>query len=369
MVDFVKQHWTYILGALLLHAVFAGIFGLTMLNIDGTPKTDLFGNQSDVFNLEDVTNLAHVFTGYAADVADVNTTTVAWETFAIREPIYARRPMTVVRGLHSNTAISFLGTTIPANTGAEDKLRIALDTLCNHPNVGPFFAKAMIKHLVMSNPSPAYVGRVAATFNDNGAGVRGDLKAVWTAIFTDAEARALPDAVTGGKLREPIVRFVQWARTAEVATSTGQWGIPDLSSMQSLGQSPLRSPSVFNFFRPGYIPPNTAMADRKMVAPEFQIVNETTTAGYLNFMLGAVTSGVNDVKPQYTALLAKADDAAALVSALNLRLTANQLSPATVTLIQTAVAGLPATTDAQKLNRVQAAVYLTMAAPEYLIQK
>lgn len=343
--------------------------GLTMLNIDGTPKTDLFGNQSDVFNLEDVTNLAHVFTGYAADVADVNTTTVAWETFAIREPIYARRPMTVVRGLHSNTAISFLGTTIPANTGAEDKLRIALDTLCNHPNVGPFFAKAMIKHLVMSNPSPAYVGRVAATFNDNGAGVRGDLKAVWTAIFTDAEARALPDAVTGGKLREPIVRFVQWARTAEVATSTGQWGIPDLSSMQSLGQSPLRSPSVFNFFRPGYIPPNTAMADRKMVAPEFQIVNETTTAGYLNFMLGAVTSGVNDVKPQYTALLAKADDAAALVSALNLRLTANQLSPATVTLIQTAVAGLPATTDAQKLNRVQAAVYLTMAAPEYLIQK
>lgn len=343
--------------------------GLTMLNIDGTPKTDLFGNQSDVFKLDDVTNLAHVFTGYAADVANVPTTSVSWETFAIRDPMYARRPMIVVRGAHSTESVSFLGTTIPANTVAETALKIALDTLCNHPNVGPFFASAMIKLLVSSNPSPAYVGRVAAAFNDNGAGVRGDLKAVWTAIFTDAEARTLPDAVTGGKLREPIVRFAQWARTAEVATSTGKWSIADLSGMQSLGQSPLRSPSVFNFFRPGYVPPNTAMADRKMVAPEFQIVNETTTAGYLNFMLSAVKSGVNDVKPQYTALMAKADDAVGLVSALNLRLTANQLSAATVTVIQTAVAGLPATTDSQKLNRVQAATFLTLAAPEYLIQK
>jgi uncharacterized protein (DUF1800 family) len=343
--------------------------GLTMLNNNGTPKTDVFGNQSDTFKQDDVTNLSHVFTGYAADVAGMTTTTVAWESFAVREPAYARKPMIVVRGDHSPAGVSFLGTTIPANTPAEDALRTALDTLCNHPNVGPFFAAAMIKRLVTSNPSPAYIGRVAAAFNNNGAGVRGDLKAVWTAIFTDVEARALPDATTGGKLREPIVRFVQWARTADVATTTGNWAIADLSSMQSLGQSPLRSPSVFNFFRPGYIPPNTVMADKRMVAPEFQIVNETTTAGYLNFMLTAVQSGVNDVKPQYSSLLPKADDAAGLVAAINLRVTGNQLSSATTTLIQSAVAGLPATTDAQKLTRVQAAVYLTMASPEYLIQK
>jgi hypothetical protein len=111
------------------------------------------------------------------------------------------------------------------------------------------------------------------------------------------------------------------------------------------------------------------MADKGLVAPEFQIVNETTTAGYLNFMLNAVKSGINDMKPQYTALLSRADDAAALVAALNLRMAANQLSSATVTLIQTAVAGLPATTDTQKLTRVQAAIYLTLASPEYLIQK
>jgi uncharacterized protein (DUF1800 family) len=343
--------------------------GLTTLNTDGSPKTDLFGNHSDTYTQDDVANLAHVFTGYTADVTGMTVTTVPWESFAVREPAYARKPMMVINGEHSNQQVTFLGTTIPASTPAATALKTALDTLFDHPNVGPFFARAMIKQLVMSNPSPAYVGRVAAAFNDNGSGVRGDLKAFWTAIFTDAEARTLPDAVTGGKLREPIARFVQWARTAEVTTTAGSWTIGDLSGMQSLGQSPLRSPSVFNFFRPGYMPPNTAMADKGLVAPEFQIVNETTTAGYLNFMLGAVKSGVNDVKPQYGALLAKADDAAALVSALNLRLTANQLSPATVTLIQTAVAGLAATTDAQKLNRVQAAVYLTMAAPEYLIQK
>jgi uncharacterized protein (DUF1800 family) len=343
--------------------------GLTMLNNDGTPKTDLFGSQSDTFKQDDVTNLSHVFSGYAADVAGMATTTVPWESFAVREPTYARRPMIVVRGDHSPAAVSFLGTTIAANTPAENALKTSLDTLCNHPNVGPFFASAMIKRLVTSNPSPAYVGRVAAAFNDNGSGVRGDLKAVWTAIFTDAEARALPDAATGGKLREPIVRFVQWARTAEVATTTGKWAIADLSSMQSLGQSPLRSPSVFNFFRPGYVPPNTAMADKGMVAPEFQIVNETTTAGYLNFMLTAVQSGVNDVKPQYSSLVSKADDAAGLVAAINLRITGNQMSSATTNLIQTAIAALPATTDAQKQTRVQAAVYLTMASPEYLIQK
>jgi uncharacterized protein (DUF1800 family) len=343
--------------------------GLTTLNTDGTPKTDLFGNRSDTYTQDDVANLAHVFTGYTADVTGMNVTTVAWESFAVREPAYARKPLMVINGDHSTAQVSFLGTTIPANTPASTALKTALDTIFNHPNVGPFFAKAMIKQLVTSNPSPAYVGRVAAAFNDNGSGVRGDLKAVWTAILTDSEARALPDAVTGGKLREPIMRFVQWARTAEVSTASGVWGIGDLSSMQSLGQSPLRSPSVFNFFRPGYMPPNTAMADKGLVAPEFQIVNETTTAGYLNFMLNSVKSGVNDVKPQYTSLLQKADDVAALVGAVNLRMTGNQLSPATVTLIQTAVSGLPATTDAQKQTRVQAALFLTLAAPEYLIQK
>ena len=124
---------------------------------------------------------------------------------------------------HSNLAVSFLGTNIPANTPGPEALRIALDRLFNHANTGPFFARQMIQRLVTSNPSPAYVGRVAAAFANNGAGVRGDLKAVWTAILTDTEARTLPGAADtlSGKLREPVVRLVQWARTVGITSTNG----------------------------------------------------------------------------------------------------------------------------------------------------
>lgn len=343
--------------------------GLIQLNTDGTPKTELLtGRTIDTYSQSDVENLAHVFTGYVPDFSNIQTTTVSWEPIPVRDPAYARRAMANDTVGHSTAAASFLGASIPANTAAAPALKTALDTLFNHPNVGPFFATAMIKRLVSSNPSPAYVERVAKAFNDNGSGVRGDLKAFWTALLTDNEARATLTA-NSGKLREPIVRFAQWARMAEVASATGAWAIPNLSPMQQLGQSPLRAASVFNFFRPGYVPPNTEIASRKMEAPEFQLVNESTTAGYLNFMLTSVRSGVQDVKPQYTTLLGKATDAAALVAALNLRMTGSQLSATTVTTIQNAVGSLPANSDSEKLTRVQAAIYLVLASPEYLIQK
>ena len=199
--------------------------------------------------------------------------------------------------------MNFLGAKIPANTPGPDALHIALDRLFNHANTGPFFARQMIQRLVTSNPTPAYVRRVAAVFANNGAGVRGDLKAVWTAILTDAEARALPAArdTLSGKLREPIVRFVQWARTVGVTSDNGEYEITICPTpTPSLGQSPLRSPSVFNFFRPGYVPPNTAIATAGKVAPEFQLHNETTTAGYINFMQCVTRGGYNDVKPDAT---------------------------------------------------------------------
>jgi uncharacterized protein (DUF1800 family) len=187
----------------------------------------------------------------------------------------------------------------------------------------------MIQRLVTSNPTPEYVGRVAAAFADNGSGVRGDLKAVWTAILTDTEARTAPGAgdALSGKLREPVVRFVQWARTVGFTSSDGDYEIYDLSgSDTSLGQSPLRSPSVFNFFRPGYVPPNTAIANAGKQAPEFQLLNETTTAGYINFLTWVIRGGYNDVRPNYASLLLIAHDVPAVVAWLNLRLTANQLS-------------------------------------------
>ncbi len=175
-----------------------------------------------------------MFTGYDWDyLANGGTfTNVAWHDYDVPNTRFATNPMWFNPANHSNLAVTFLGTTIPANTPGPEALRIALDRLFNHANTGPFFARQMIQRLVTSNPSPAYVGRVAAVFANNGAGMRGDLKAVWTAILTDTEARSAPGPsdTLSGKLREPVVRFVQWART--VGIDVHQRRLPDLRSVR-----------------------------------------------------------------------------------------------------------------------------------------
>jgi uncharacterized protein (DUF1800 family) len=351
--------------------------GLYELNADGTHRLDANNQPIETYGQSDITNLARVFTGYDWDYfANGGTfTNVAWHDYDVPNTRFATNPMWFNPAAHSNLEVTFLGTTIPANTAGSEALRIALDRLFNHPNAGPFFARQMIQRLVTSNPSPAYVGRVAAAFANNGAGVRGDLKAVWTAILTDAEARTAPAAsdTLGGKLREPVVRFVQWARTVGINSSNGAYEIYDLSaSDHALGQSPLRSPSVFNFFRPGYVPPNTAIATAGKQAPEFQLLNETTTAGYVNFMQWVSRGGYNDVRPTYTYLLGIAHDAAAVVAWLNLRMSANQLSADTLATVRAVINAFnvtAATPENTKLDMLATACLLIMASPEYLVQK
>jgi uncharacterized protein (DUF1800 family) len=351
--------------------------GLYELNADGTLRLDANNNPIETYGQSDITNLARVFTGYDWDYLanGGNFTNVAWHDYDVPNTRFATNKMWFNPANHSNLAVTFLGTTIPANTPGPEALRIALDRLFNHANTGPFFARQMIQRLVTSNPSPAYVGRVAAVFANNGSGVRGDLKAVWTAILNDTEARTLPGAsdTLSGKLREPVVRFVQWARTVDITSTDNEWIIYDLSgSDSSLGQSPLRSPSVFNFFRPGYVPPNTAIATAAKQAPEFQILNETTTAGYLNFMQNATRNGYTNVKPNYTAMLPIAHDVPAVIAYLNLRLTANQLSAQTLAVLQAVLAAFNITVttpDANKLNMLATACFLILASPEYLVQK
>ncbi len=238
----------------------------------------------------------------------------------------------------------------------------------------------MIQRLVTSNPSPAYVQRVATVFSNNGAGLRGDLARVFAAILQDDEARG-PAGLTAtefGKLREPILRFVQWGRTFGISSGSGTWKIGDLSNAGTqLGQSPLRAPSVFNFFRPGYVPPSTALS-AGAVAPEFQLVTESSVGGYLNYMMGVISNGLNsnDISAAYTGELAVADDPAALVRRVSLMLCAGQLSAANQTLIATALAATSITSGGSangnltlRKNRVYAAVLMVMASAEYLIQK
>ena len=362
--------------------------GLVQLNIDGTPELS-GGRPIDSYGQSDVTNLARVFTGYDFDTSDG--VRIPVDTYTIESRAFARKPMSFNASRHSNLAATFLGTTIPANTPGRTALTTALDTLFNHPNVGPFFARQMIQRLVTSNPSPAYVAHVARAFNDNGKGVRGDLKAVWAAILQHDEARdpRSPANTTFGKLREPMVRFVQWARTFGAQSAAGSWKIFELNNSSSqLGQSPLRAPSVFNFFRPGYVPPGTSLSDSGATAPEFQLVNETTVGGYLNFMQGVIERGINcpnpavpqaaynnylyDVKATYARELALVTDANALINHLSLVLCAGQLSSESRGYMLTALNATnvtSASTADVKLRRVYAAVLMVMACPEYLIQK
>jgi uncharacterized protein (DUF1800 family) len=332
--------------------------GLYHLNTDGSLKLQN-GAPIETYELEDIQGLAKVFTGWDFDSVVTDT------------PYHHSRPMTLIASRHSSSEKRFLGTVIAAGTDGRSSLRLALDTLAAHPNVGPFIGAQLIQRLVTSNPSAAYVGRVAAVFNNNGAGVRGDLNAVVRAILLDAEARALPSNAVAGKLREPIVRLTQWARAFGVTSPVNQdWGLGNLSNAATaLGQSPLRSGSVFNFFRPGYVPPNTMLASQKMVAPEFQITNETSVVGYLNYMQGRINSTTGDIVPDYTQELALIDQPAVLLDRLNLVLAAGSLSVATVASIVTAVSSIATTSDAGRKNRLYAAILLVMAAPEYVVQK
>lgn len=368
--------------------------GLYLLNLDGTAKLDANGAKIESYTQSDVTNIARVFTGYDFDARDSERITPVGETYSIAGRQFTSRPMSLTASKHSTLASTFLGTTIPANTPGAAALKTALDVLFNHPNVGPFFGRQMIQRFVTSNPSPAYVARVASAFNNNGAGVRGDLKAVWTAIFLDDEARdnASVSNLSFGKLREPMLRFIQWGRTFGIASAQNSWKMFSLSnSANQLGQSPLQSPSVFNFFRPGFVPPGTSLATSQTTAPEFQIVNETSVGGYLNFMQNVIRAGVYcpepsvphaaytnylpDIQAAYTLELALSADATALVKRINLLMAAGKVTVANQTLIINAIASMSVnSTNAttllnQKKDRVAAAVFMVMACSEYLIQK
>jgi len=174
----------------------------------------------------------------------------------------------------------------------------------------------------------------------------------------------------GGKLREPMLRFLAWARAFNATSASDAWQIGNTSDPGTrLGQSPLRSPSVFNFFRPGYVPPNSAISSAGLVAPEFQITNESSVIGYVNYMQRAVSIGIGDVVADYSALLPLADSAQLLVDELNLVLAAGQIAEANVATIKSALDSMASGTDAARRNRVQAALVLVLAAPEFLVLK
>jgi hypothetical protein len=259
------------------------------------------------------------------------------------------------------------GAVIPAGQTPEKDLQSALDNIFNHPNVGPFISKQLIQKLVMSNPPPDYVSRVAAVFNNNGADIRGDLKAVIKAILLDPEARQ----PSPGKLREPVLRWAHLLRTFQAQPSGGRYRIWYVDSAENeLGQSPLRAPSVFNFFEPDYAMPGR-IARAGVVSPEFKLANETTVIGNANFILGILYGGYggwigHPVTLDLSGFFGWANDPAKLVDQLNLLLMAGSMSDAMRATVVKAVTDIHPNLPGERLR---AAIYLIATSKEFVVQK
>jgi uncharacterized protein (DUF1800 family) len=361
--------------------------GLYQLNPDGTLVLDGSGQPIETYGPNDIVGLSRVFTGFSW-AGCPSTSTSCFNGSGTQSPNREVLPMQAFPQFHSTSEKSFLGTTIAASTTADPMgdLNRALDVIAAHPNVGSFIGRQLIQRLVTSNPSPAYVGRVAQAFNTGsyqsgaytvGTGQRGDLKATVAAILLDTEARTVPMS-NPGKTREPILTLAQWMRAFNARSTSGSFLINTTDNpATSLGQSPMRSPTVFNFYRPGYVPPNTAIAAAGLVAPELQIVNEVSVVGYSNFMRSIVQNGVGsnsprDVQPNYAAEIALAHDANLLVDRVSLLLTAGSMSAETRNLIVTAVNSIPypgSNEATARLNRARMTVFFTLSSPDYLVQK
>ncbi|PJD00076.1 DUF1800 domain-containing protein [Janthinobacterium sp. BJB1] len=353
--------------------------GLYQLNADGSLKLS-GGKPIDTYTRDDVAGLARVFTGWSWAGPDQSDARFYGGT---ADPDRDWKPMQNYAAFHSSGDKRFLGQSIAGASSGQADLKLALDTLFNHPNTAPFFARQLIQRLVSSNPSPAYVGRVAAAFANNGSGVRGDMQAVIRAVLLDPEALApIGTTLRTGKLREPLLRLAGWMRAFDARPASGRYSIYYLDDpLSGLGQSPLNPPSVFSFFRPAYTPPNSALAGAGLVAPELQITAEPSVTGYLNFMQEAINSGVGDgrdIKPDYTRELALAADAGALLDRIDLLLMHGSMPARLRGQIMTAVNGvsIPAATAGNaaqvataRANRVKLAIFLTMASPAYLVQK
>ena len=369
--------------------------GLIRLNNDGTPLL-VNGQTVETYGPADVSGLARVFTGFSWACPGAPTNTNCFYngstggTTPLSDPDRQFKPMVGYPAFHSTEVKSFLGTTIPVQSTANPaaSLNTALNTLFNHPNVGPFIGKQLIQRLVTSNPSPAYVTAVSNAFNNNGQGVRGDMKAVIRTILTHPESRVMNN--TAGKLREPVLRLATYLRAFPHTSDTGAWKVGNTDSASTqLGQTPLRSPSVFNFYRPGYVAPGSQSAAAGLASPEMQLLNETSASGWTNFMRDNISSGVGfyngtvngvvfnrrDLQRNWAQELELTTKPPLLAERIAEKLLYGQVTPALTQEISTAVSAItiPATGTTAianaKRNRLNAALLLTLASPDFLVQK
>ncbi|MBX2824674.1 MAG: DUF1800 domain-containing protein [Gammaproteobacteria bacterium] len=252
--------------------------GLVELNLDGTPALDASGEPVPTYTQETVEAFAHVFTGWNFSNAD---------HFLWPSTSDYLSPMVAYPRYHATRQKNLLrGKILPKDQTPEQDLNQALNNIFNHPNVGPFISRQLIQKLVTSNPSPQYIADVATVFNANEDGERGSLGSVVKAILLHHEARQghLEQPTTFGKLKEPVLRITSLWRAFEPAYFPANFNYGWVGS--ELGQSPLNSPSVFNFFTPFYSLPGE-IQDRGLVSPEFEIHDETSIIKITNRLLAS----------------------------------------------------------------------------------
>lgn len=351
--------------------------GLYQLNNDGSYQLDANNNRIPTYTNADIKEFAKVFTGLGVGARrDTNATYFGLGIYIADLTV----PMQMYEDWHEPGPKYLLdGYVIPGGqTGMED-IEDAVEHLFNHPNVGPFVAKRMIQRLVKSNPTPNYIAAVAGAFNDNGAGVRGDMQAVIKAILLHPEARSCswstdPDQ---GKLREPITKYTDFVRLTDVLSPLGLYWNYSYWFKANTSQHPLRSQTVFNFYGPDYTPAGP-ISDNGLVAPEFELYNTRTSVGFANMVYYWVesenmlrTAHYEDYTISRTNLspfmeMAKSSDA--IIDYLDVTLTHGQLSDRTRGIIKEALEQNSISLT-ELSYRVRLATYLILISPDYNILK
>jgi len=372
--------------------------GLFLLNNDGTHKIDAQGKSIPTYDIFHVQELSKVFTGLSGGAWDL----LKYPKNQDKPLIFGRGfnqydltvPMIMYEDKHeTGTKVMFTNDTIPANqTGMQD-INMALDILFNHSNVGPFISIRLIQHLVKSNPSPAYVNRVATAFNDNGSGERGDMKAVIKAIFLDPEAIecAALDDLSNGKLIQPLERFINLFKAFDIATPSNKFYWKSVNQlMPKVEQGFLSSPTVFNFFTPFYAE-DKHISPEGLVSPEFQILHSTSGIHYVNLIENAIRNKPFNnstlINSSNAKLVTNPDDipvldisdeidiyenegVSKLLDRLDLILCRGQLSSEIKSIIAYAITEYEARIGSYNSTRaIQDALYFIMASPNYIIQK
>jgi uncharacterized protein (DUF1800 family) len=335
--------------------------GLYKLNQDGSQQFDGNNQPIPTYDQDVVEGYSHVFTGWYW----YQTGTPTW---GYVQPEY-RHPMMAFSNHHDTGAKLILnGVTLPAGQTQAQDLKGGLDAIFNHPNVGPFVGKQLIQKLVTTNPSPAYISRVAAAFANNGQGVRGDMKAVLQAIFLDPEARTSTGSNSYGHEREPLVRLANVYRAFNASAASGKFIVNNVNF--SFSQAPLYAPSVFNFFSPFYSQVGP-IENAGLVAPEFQITTDAAVISSANKIRSEIYRQPNPNNPDaivldLSAQTALASNPASLVDSLNILLMSGQMSSNMRSIVINAVSQISATNT---LERAQTAVHLIVTSPEFVIEK